>query len=130
MFSFGKRSESILMTCDERLRMVAREAILTYDFAVISGHRTREEHQRNLDAGTTTVPYEKSKHSLNLSHAIDLAPWPIDWQDTDRFFFLAGVMFMAAKKCKVPIRWGGDWNRDFNFKNQNFFDLPHFELVT
>ena len=28
----------------------------------------------------------------------------------------------------VDIRWGGDWNGDFNLKNQNFYDLPHFEV--
>jgi peptidoglycan L-alanyl-D-glutamate endopeptidase CwlK len=33
-----------------------------------------------------------------------------------------------AKMMGLDIRWGGDWNGDFNLQNQNFYDLPHYEV--
>jgi hypothetical protein len=30
---------------------------------------------------------------------------------------------------EVKLRWGGDWDSDKDTKDQNFNDLPHFELI-
>ena len=34
----------------------------------------------------------------------------------------------VANRLGLKVRWGGDWDGDFEFKDQNFHDLPHFEL--
>lgn len=38
-------------------------------------------------------------------------------------------MFQASKELKVPIRWGGDWNRNGRSDDEKFYDGPHFELL-
>jgi hypothetical protein len=60
--------------------------------------------------------------------AVDVAPYPVDWNDKERFYYFAGFVKGVASSLGISIRWGGDWNSDNNLKNQTFFDLPHFEL--
>lgn len=61
--------------------------------------------------------------------AVDAAPWPIDWNDTDRFLVFGGFVLGTAREQGLVIRWGGDWDSDWNLRDQTFIDLPHFELV-
>jgi hypothetical protein len=61
--------------------------------------------------------------------AVDVAPYPIDWEDTKRFYHFAGFVQATAKQLNIPIIWGGDWNNNNNFKDQTFNDLVHFELI-
>ncbi len=117
---FSKYSETQLMTCEPEIRAVCRDAIQIYDFRVLQGYRTPEQHEEYLHRGTTTILYEKSKHSTNPSKAVDLAPWPIDWEDTGRFQHLAGIMLGIAHSKGIKMRWGGNW--------RTFIDMPHFEL--
>ena len=42
---------------------------------------------------------------------------------------LAGIMLSCAKHLGLELRWGGDWDSDSNTLDQDFIDLPHFELV-
>jgi hypothetical protein len=28
----------------------------------------------------------------------------------------------------IELRWGGDWDQDFEVKDNRFDDFPHFEL--
>jgi len=63
------------------------------------------------------------------SLAVDVAPYPIDWNDRERFCYFAGYVKGIAKSLGTELRWGGDWDRDTQVKDNNFDDLPHFELV-
>lgn len=69
-------------------------------------------------------------HNKTPSLAVDVAPWPIDWNDKNRFYHFAGRVQGIAQMFNIKIRWGGDWDSDNDLKDQNFYDLPHFELVT
>ena len=40
----------------------------------------------------------------------------------------AGYVQGVAEQLGIKIRWGGDWDSDFDFKDQTFNDLVHFEL--
>jgi len=60
---------------------------------------------------------------------MDIAPYPIDWKDLERFYVLAGVIMACAHEEGVKIRWGGDWDSDGDYHDSSFIDLPHFELV-
>lgn len=53
-------------------------------------------------------------------HAIDLAPYPIDWKNIDRFRKLAKLMKRAAAELGIEIEHGGDW--------KHFKDWPHWQL--
>lgn len=111
------------------------DVIKVYDFSVLCGHRGKVEQTRLFEERKTQVYWPDSKHNKTPSLAVDIAPYPIDWKDKGRFLFLAGAVHAVAalllKQGQIShgIRWGGDWNRNGNFKDQNFFDLPHFELV-
>ncbi len=105
------------------------EVIRYYDFTVLEGHR--DEHLQNLyfEQGRSKLEWPNSKHNQYPSRAIDIAPYPINWNDRDSFVYLAGIVKGFAHHMGIKIRWGGDWNMNNNLKDQTFFDLPHFELV-
>jgi peptidoglycan L-alanyl-D-glutamate endopeptidase CwlK len=114
-------------------------AILRVDFMIIQGRRGELEQNKYFLEGKSTLKWPHSKHNVvipgtivedteGLSTAIDIAPWPLDWQDDKRFILLAGVVLGCAHTLDIPMRWGGDWNQDFKF-NERFLDMPHFELL-
>ena len=126
---FGRLSTQRLSTCDERLQDICHEAIKIYDFSVLCGHRDEIEQGKFYRGGKSKLQYPASKHNSTPSLAVDIAPWPINWDDLGRFKLLAGIIFgIAHCKC-IKLRWGGDWNMDWNLKNEKFVDLTHFELV-
>lgn len=129
MPKFSNRSLLVLEGCDVRLQQICHKVINIYDFTVLEGHRDQLTQEKYFKQGVTKLPWPKSKHNQCPSLAVDIAPYPIDWENHQAFYFLAGLMFAAANNMDIPLRWGGDWNRNFQFKDQSFTDLPHFELV-
>lgn len=131
MPQFGQRSEAALATCHPDLVRVARRAIKVYDFTVTEGHRTEERQNAlyNKRPRVTTVRWPNSRHNAMPSNAMDLAPYPIDFHDLERFYVLAGVILACAAEEGVKLRWGGDFNQNGDLHDQAFIDLPHFELV-
>lgn len=129
MPQFSDLSEQRLVTCDERLQRLLREAIKHVDFTVIYGHRTQEEQDDAFRQGASTLRWPKSKHNKQPSLAVDIAPYPIDWSDTARFARLAGYIERIAQEQGVKIRWGGDWNGNYRTKDERLVDMPHIELV-
>lgn len=140
-YSFGRRSHSKKITCHKDLQLILDEAIKIYDLTILEGSRTQETQMEYYAQGKSKLDgvNKKSKHQVSdeqpLSMAVDIAPYPIDWNDKNRFYFLAGIIKAVSAKLleegKIThvIRWGGDWDSDNNFKDQTFFDLPHFELI-
>lgn len=71
-----------------------------------------------------------------VSYAFDCAPYPIDFSSKfkkiARFYAMAYVIITIAEQelegTDYYLRWGGDWDRDNDFEDQNFDDLMHFEL--
>jgi len=75
------------------------------------------------------LKYPTSKHNTYPSLAVDVMPYPIDWRDLYRIYYFVGYARGVANQMGIPIRCGADWDGDFNLKDQNFHDLPHFELL-
>ena len=70
-----------------------------------------------------------TSEGLPCSFAIHLVPYPnLDWNDRERFYYFGGLVLGVARSLFIPLRWGGDWDMDHNFKDQKFDDLCHFEL--
>lgn len=128
MPKFSKRSKQNLEHVDTRLVRMCQRAIQVVDFAVIEGHRSAERQDALFEKGMTKLKFPNSKHNSKPSKAIDCVPYPIDWKDQRRFYHLAGVFKAIAHSMGFEIRHGGDWDRDDEFKDQNFYDLPHFEI--
>jgi len=124
----SKASAEKLNSVNEQLRRVCLKAFETvpFDITVIEGMRSAERQKELLAKGATKV--KVSRHMSG--NAVDMAPYPIDWNDTDRFKTLAHHMFTAAKELGITIRWGGNWSRidEHQAPPSSFVDMPHFEL--
>jgi peptidoglycan L-alanyl-D-glutamate endopeptidase CwlK len=120
MPSFGNRSLDCLETVHPDIQLVLHEAIKHYDFSVIEGHRTKEKQDEFFKTGASKLPFPKSKHNQYPSLAVDIVPYPIDWENLQRFHELAEVVYVAAEKHGVTnLHWGYDlWE----------WDMPHWEL--
>lgn len=141
-----------------RLVEVVLEAIKisTQNFSVLEGVRTPERQRELYGQGRTAAelkragldpklakPRERqvtwtlnSNHFVNprtgYGHAVDLVPYPLDWEGPTRFpkfDAIAEAMFKAAAKLGVTLRWGADWDRDGKPRERDETDSPHFEIV-
>ena len=129
MPSFSEQSSSTLAQCHIDLQRVCDEVIKSYDFTIVEGYRSNERQDELFRQGKSKLQAGMSKHNSDPSLAVDIVPYPIDWEDVGRFYLLAGFMFQAASDLGVRLRWGGDWDGDWDHKDQTFHDLPHFELA-
>lgn len=129
MPSFGQKSQSILATCHPDLQDICNEVIKHYDFSVLEGHRSNSRQDELFRQGKSKLQAGESKHNNSPSLAVDIAPYPIDWEDTRRFYFLCGMIKQAAGELGIEVRMGCDWDGDGSFSDQSFHDLPHVELV-
>lgn len=132
MYQFSNKSRERLETCHPDLQRVVRRVMemQVMDFTILEGHRSVDRQQQLFKQGASKIDgvTRKGKHNYLPSLAVDIAPYPIDWQDHRRFLVFAGLMFAAAAEEGVKLRWGGDWDGDFNMGEHSFVDLPHFEL--
>ena len=121
MPSFGTRSTSNLITCDQKLQDVLNEAIKHFDFSIIWGHRGMEEQNRIFDKGYSKLRWPMSRHNTRPSRAFDVVPYPDGYRASDEtFYFLATCILRAAMELGIHLTWGGHW--------KNFKDLAHFQL--
>ncbi len=119
-----------LNTCHPDLIRVFLRVCSGWDCTVIEGKRTPRQ-QRIYEAHGASQTLE-SKHVYPLgspSLAVDVAPYPIRWQDLVRFYAFAGFVVGTAREMGVTLRWGGDWDSDRDFHDQDLVDLVHYELV-
>ena len=129
MPNFGRKSKERLATCDERLQKVFNEVIKYWDCSVLEGHRSEKRQNKLFEEGKTKVIYPKGRHNFSPSRAVDVVPYPIDWKARERFHFFSGFVLGVARRMDVVLRWGGDWNMNFEVDDNKFDDFPHFELV-
>ena len=128
MPAFGKRSRGNLAQAHHDLQRLFNEVIKTYDCSVICGHRDSVDQDAAFHAGFSKVEFPNSKHNQQPSLAVDVMPWPIDWKDEKRLYNFVGYVMRVARELGIDVRSGADWDGDFDFKDQNFHDAPHWEL--
>jgi peptidoglycan L-alanyl-D-glutamate endopeptidase CwlK len=149
---YGRSSRGKLETCTDGLKRIFYSVIKAFDNSILEGRRSLERQKELLKAGATTTL--NSKHIPpepdGLSEALDAAPYPIKWPNTDaikrvheqinndaelkkyikdlaRFYAFGGFVKGVAHEQGVKIRWGADWDGDWDFTDQTFDDLVHFE---
>ena len=138
MYKFSKSSLEKLKTCDIRLQEVFSEVLNYADITIVYGYRSITEQMelykkgRELVEGRWVVKdkngivtycdgiYTRSKHNNFPATAIDVAPYPIDWTNTQRFNELSEVVKNIISKKNIPLVWGGDF--------KSIKDYPHWEL--
>ena len=132
-YKLGNRSKENLKGLHPDLIKVVERAIeiSDQDFTVIEGLRTTKR-QQDLYAQGRTKPgnivtkadgvKNKSNHqakSDGYGHAVDIVPYPIDWDSKSKFDNISVAMLKAADELNVEVEWGGNWK---------FTDMPHYEI--
>tara|TARA_R110000803_G_scaffold50764_2_gene105187 strand:- start:3484 stop:3885 length:402 start_codon:yes stop_codon:yes gene_type:complete len=131
MPKFGKRSKKRLKGVDVRLVNLLNTVVKYFDITIIEGLRTKERQDELVKTGASKTKF--SKHIEGK--AVDIAPYPIDWNARDDFHYLGGFVLGVASQMGLKVRWGGDWDASSLFegkrttKNNNFDDLVHIELL-
>ena len=128
MPKFGKKSRDQLATCDNRLQEVFNEVIKHVDCSILEGQRDKERQNQLYIEGKTKVKYPNGRHNSSPSNAVDVTPYPVDWADRERQTLFAGFVIGIARSMGITLRWGGDWDMDFQVMDNRFDDFPHFEV--
>ena len=128
MPKFGKRSRENLASCDPILQEIFNEVIKYVDCSVTEGHRGEKRQNELYEEGKTKVKYPKGRHNSDPSLAADVTPYPVDYTDRERQTLFAGFVLGLSSRMGYRIRWGGDWDRDFEVSDNRFDDFPHFQL--
>lgn len=138
-YYFGNISWRKLKTCTPNIQAVMIELIKYFNVSIDCGERNEETQDEAFMAGKSTVRYPDSMHNpdnpLNADvkgvRAVDVLPYPIDWEDIERFVYMGGMIMLIAKKLGIMLRWGADWNRDERMRDDKLRkalrDYPHFE---
>ena len=129
MPEFSASSRIKLNSCNKQLQTLFEAVICKFDCTILEGYRSQERQEEMYRQGLSKVKPGFSKHNVNPSNAVDVAPYPIDWNDKVRFYYFAGYVKGLSHYLNIPIRWGGDWDGDNDLHDQTFMDLVHFELA-
>lgn len=123
----AKSSQDKLATCHPTLvRFIGRVSDgidlgdlhpLVKDITVLCGFRGQKEQDQAFANGTSKKRWPDSKHNIIPDAlAVDIAPYPLDWNDTKAFEALRRYAKGVAHGMGIHIRTI-DW------------DLPHYELI-
>lgn len=126
---YSKSSADKLASCHEDLQLVFNLVLQHIDTTVIEGHRPESRQNELYRTGKSQLQWPEGKHNSTPSLAIDVAPYPINWKDRERFTLYAGFVLGIAASKGIKLRWGGDWDMDNQVADNNFDDLVHFELA-
>lgn len=146
----GRNSLKQFGTLHTDLQYILTQLLGTFDHSVQQGARTLDEQIANIRRGVSKtldsrhIPRDEAGN-YNPTFpcmAVDLVPyqkglnpWPQDIDSrTDRekkkgrFYYMQGIIRQIAHAENIEIRQGVDWDRDNDFMDQSFDDLPHIEL--
>lgn len=92
------------------------------DVCVMQGGRSIADEQADIDKGVSHLKDPKDSYHVIIpgvrdkALAVDLTPWPVNWQDHQSFVDLSVDVKSAAAELGVePFSWGGDWPHPFDF---------------
>ena len=117
----SKTSIQKLEICHSDLKRLIYAVAKEEKCAVICGFRGRYEQEKAYMAGKSKAKWGQSKHNFKPSHAVDVVPVPLNWEDIPAFERLGEKIMAKAKELGIKVKWGK------HFKG--LVDYPHFELV-
>jgi peptidoglycan L-alanyl-D-glutamate endopeptidase CwlK len=136
MPKFSQASFSKLATCHSDLQVLFYEVIKNYDCTILVGYRDEADQEAAFNAGKSKLHYPYGNHNKNPSMAVDVTPYPIDFNNTKLAIWFAGYVMGLAQKLKDEgkmthaVRWGGSWDGTGKLNTPGMLDdLDHFELV-
>ena len=143
MPKFGTKSRERLDTCHPDLQTLFNAVIEEVDCSVTCGYRNKEDQDKAVASGNSKAVFQEGKHNSNTSTAVDVYPYPIDFDDLPRFYWFAGWVLAKGEILRNvgeiihKIKWGGNWRGldngkidfSYNMRTDVLNDLPHFELI-
>ena len=134
---FSNASKKRLKDVHPLLRDILQFAVRFVDFTVLVGFRDKEQQDKEFAEGDSKVRWPNSKHNKVPAEAVDIAPYPIDWSNRERFYYVSGFVMGAGSAMlyflgldkKLKLRFGGDWDQDGEIADNKFDDIGHIELV-
>jgi len=128
MYKYGKRSKSRMKGIDPRLKEVLDHLIEIMDVTIIEGVRSAKKQAEYFKNGKSKIDGKSKKSQHQKGKAVDLAPYPIDWDDRDRMHYMGGMLRGIGHMLGYKLRYGGDWDGDGVTKDNKFDDLVHIEI--
>ena len=128
MYKFSKRSLFNLDSCHPILKALAAEAIKTFDFTVICGHRDKAKQMEAYANKTSKLKWPRSKHNQWPSQAFDAIPYPFPgWSGTQ-----SKAAFQAQAEA-ILAAWEalGDQTAGWELTSAHVswgWDSPHFQI--
>ena len=124
---FSARSLEALHTCHRDLQTLFKTVVHHNDCSVLCGFRDEIAQNMAFSVGQSKLIWPKSKHNKTPAMAVDVVPYPVDWNDVNGFYHFAGYVKGVAEMLHYEglmthrLKWGGDF--------EGLFDGPHFELI-
>lgn len=146
MAKFSKTSKKRLSTCHPLLIELFTDVIKSVNCTILCGHRDKAGQDAAVAEGSSKVKWPEGKHNAIPSLAVDAGPWfpeppHVIWPDLEnqspeayartlgQWYMFVGYVRRAAEDLGIAIRCGADWDGDRMVTDQDFHDLPHFELL-
>ena len=135
MNRWSKASLERLKSCHPDLQLLFGKILHIRDCSILCGHRGEAEQNKAKAEGKSQLAWPNSKHNQKPSIAIDVSPWPLQWDKTNDFIYFGGLVMGVAEMLYengdmcYRLQWGGDWSRDYTQSNNSFNDLVHFQLI-
>jgi peptidoglycan LD-endopeptidase CwlK len=114
--TFGRRSIERLKEAHPDLQRIANELIKEMDVTVLCAYRGKAAQDEANRTGFSKVRWPNSAHNVRPSRAIDIAPYPIEWEDEAAFLEMRKRIETIAARLGIRLRSLIKW------------DLPHTEL--
>ncbi len=116
---WGPKSAEVLSTLHPDLLFIANKLANVYNVSAISGYRGKEEQTEYYNKGTG-VSWPTSNHNVRPSLALDIIPWPTQYDSIPHFDMMLGAVEAIAAEQRIAIRLG----KHFSYRQ----DYPHIEL--
>lgn len=124
---YSELSKKALKTCHKDLQTIFNQVIRGVDCSILCGFRSEAAQTMAVEQGRSKVPWPYSRHNQQPALAVDVAPYPVDWNDKEAFVHFSGYVKGVADQLYLTgkvahrLKWGGDF--------EGFFDGPHYELI-
>ncbi len=118
----SNKSRQKLQTCHSDLIRLIEAVAETEKCAVICGFRGKYEQEKAYYEGKSKAKFGQSKHNLKPSHAVDVVPVPLNWEDIPAFEKLGEKIMAKADEMGIKVKWGKYF--------KGLVDYPHFELAS
>ena len=119
LYPWSFKSKQAMETLDPKLVFLCNKLADIFDLSVLWGYRD-EDQQTDIHDRGLGLPWPTSNHNVSPSRAVDIVPFPVNWDKVDRFDEMIGAAYAIAKEGGFRIRSG---------KYFSNVDYSHLELI-